>query len=192
MLVRIPQLLDAETCRAMVERLDAAAGWSDGRLTAHGSARRVKANEQLDRDDPAARELAEAVVRALQTDRRFSDTALPSNISRVVFARYAVGMAYGAHLDLPHMGGARGGQVRTDVAFTLFLSDPADYDGGELECFSDYGERIVKGEVGELCLYPASTVHQVRPVTRGERKVAIAWVQSLVADPAAASCFTTC
>jgi len=109
--------------------------------------------------------------------------ALPLRVASPLYARYTPGMSYGDHLDDPIMG-ADGALYRSDVAITVFLNDPDAYDGGELIVRSSFGTNEVKLPAGDAVMYPASSLHQVREVTRGERLVAVTWVQSLVRDPA--------
>jgi PKHD-type hydroxylase len=113
----------------------------------------------------------------------YRNGALPLRAATPTYARYAPGMAYGEHLDDPIMG-AEGLPYRSDVAVTLFLTAPEDYDGGELVVRLPFGEQRVKLPAGDAVLYPAGSIHRVSPVTRGERLVAVTWVQSVVRDPA--------
>ena len=151
----------------------------DGRATAGWHARLVKANEQLSAGDPRNAELAEKVRRAIQAHGLFELAARPKTVRPVTFSRYAPGMAYGSHVDDAVMGG-----VRTDVSFTLFLSDPAGYEGGELVIETTGGEQAIKLEAGSMVVYPSGALHRVEPVTGGMRLAAIGWAQSLVRDPA--------
>jgi PKHD-type hydroxylase len=156
--------------------------WRDGRATAGNFDRGAKSNEQLDEDDPLAVELGRAVISALYANASFVSAALPAQLSAPIFNRYGVGAAYGRHID----GAIRpkgAGRMRTDLAATLFVDGPDDYDGGELTIESTTGEHAVKLAAGDLILYDASTIHHIAPVSRGARRAAIFWVQSLVRDP---------
>ena len=155
----------------------------DGKLSAGVSARRVKANEERDRSAAGVERLDQLVMGALTRHPMYRNGALPLHAASPLYARYRPGMTYGEHLDDPIMG-TGGVLYRSDVAVTVFLSGPEEYDGGELCVSTVVGEQQVKGAAGDAVLYPASTIHRVAPVTRGERLVAVTWVQSLVRDPA--------
>jgi PKHD-type hydroxylase len=182
MLITIDELLSADevaTLRAGLERLP----WHDGAATAGSLGRTVKHNRQA--DEAAAREagLAEFVLERLAGHPRFTAAALPARIYPPRFNRYGVGETYGAHVDsalmrLPGSGSA----FRSDLSATLFLSAPDTYDGGVLEIDTRFGVQEVKLEAGDLVLYPASSLHRVTPVTRGERVASFFWIQSLVRD----------
>jgi PKHD-type hydroxylase len=150
----------------------------DGVHTASGGARSVKNNEQA-RESAALRELRALVGQHLRANPVFDLAVRPKALTPLVFARYGTGMTYGTHIDAPLMQG-----LRTDVSFTLFLADPDSYDGGELVIESAAGEQPVKLPAGSLVVYPATTLHRVEPVTRGERAVAVGWAQSLLRDAA--------
>jgi PKHD-type hydroxylase len=184
MLVTIDQALDSAQVAALRELLlGSEEAWVDGRATAGYQGAPVKHNRQFDeRSDAAARGRA-IVLGALERHPQFISAALPNLVYPPMFNRYCEGMTFGAHVD----GGVRldphtGRKLRTDVSATLFLSDPADYHGGELEIFDTYGSHGVKLQAGDLLLYPASSLHQVTPVTRGERLACFLWIQSLVRD----------
>jgi len=119
---------------------------------------------------------------ALRRSREFQNVALPKSIQRPLFSRYTVGMDYGLHVDDALMG--REIKARSDLSVTVFLSNPDDYDGGELEMASPYGPQEGKLPAGSAVVYPSSTLHRVKPVTAGERLAAVTWVQSFIADPA--------
>lgn len=183
LIVCIASLLDAKAL-ARLRRLLAKGRYQDGRLTAGWHARLVKNNRQLERDGTAgvAAE-AEALLRpALEQNELFRAAALPQRIGPLLFSRYEESMAYGAHVDDAVMTAA--GNLRSDVSFTVFLSAPEDYEGGELVIESTGGEAAYKLEAGAAIVYPSTSLHRVEPVTRGARAVAVGWVQSLVRDAA--------
>ena len=186
MLITIDQLLDAAALAELRGRLGAAGdAWVDGRATAGHQGAPVKRNQQIDEGSGVARDCQEIILSALERHPQFISAALPNVVYPPMFNRYGEGMTFGAHVD----GGVRldprtGRKLRTDISATLFLCDPADYDGGELEIADTYGTHSVKLAAGDLVLYPASSLHQVTPVTRGERLACVFWVQSLVRDDA--------
>jgi len=157
--------------------------WVDGRETAGGIAAEVKSNAQLGDADPLRVELAQRIVAALVRSRDFNAAALPAKVYPPGFNRYAKGSAYGEHVDavIRSFPGAPG-FVRCDLSGTLFLSNPDEYDGGELVVRTSSATHEVKLPAGDVFLYPSTTLHSVRPVTRGERVASFFWVQSLVRD----------
>ena len=161
----------------------AEAPFVEGKLSAGAAARRVKANEERDRGAGGVERLDRLVMGALARHPAYRNGALPLHAASPLYARYRPGMTYGEHLDDPILG-TEGVLYRSDVAVTVFLSEPEAYDGGELVIRPAAGEQQVKEAAGDAVLYPASTIHRVNPVTRGERLVAVTWVQSLVRDPA--------
>ncbi len=181
MLVALPEVLGRDTAAEIAAAL-AGAPFGDGKATAHGAARDAKNNQQLDPADPLAQRLGGQVLATLAQHETFKSAALPRTILPLLFARYRPGMGYGPHLDLPVMG-TPAGPLRTDLSLTVWLSPKEGYDGGELILTVDDAERIVKCDAGDALLYASSTLHRVAPVTRGERLVAISWIQSLVRDP---------
>lgn len=184
MMLHIPAVLTREQVATMRAQLDQS-GWVDGRATAGPQGAQVKRNRQLPEASPLARELGQAVQAALAANPMFFAAALPLRIVPPLFNRYGVGEEYGAHVD----GAVRqvpGSTVplRTDVSATLFLSEPDEYDGGELLVMDTYGAHEVKLPAGDMVVYPSSSVHKVEPVTRGERICSFFWVQSMVRDDA--------
>jgi PKHD-type hydroxylase len=158
------------------------AQWQDGRATAGHVAIRAKANQQLAQDDPLAQQLSDFLLERLGKVSRFVAAALPLKVLPPRFNRYSGGGNYGDHIDnaiftLP--GGAR---MRGDLSSTLFLSEPGDYDGGDLIIQGEFARHQVKLPAGHMILYPANTFHQVTPVTRGARLAAFFWIQSLVRE----------
>lgn len=153
--------------------------WADGRTTAGWHAREVKRNEQADSGDPRLHTIKTRIAERLVAHEVFALAVRPARIGPLLLSRYGPGMSYGRHVDDALMGGSR-----SDVSFTLFLADPADYDGGELVIESTAGEQPWKLPAGSLVLYPSTTLHRVAAVTRGTRLVAVGWAQSLIRDPA--------
>jgi PKHD-type hydroxylase len=154
----------------------------DGKKTAGYRAKRVKNNEQLTTRDDTRKQIDKIVTGALRANPTFKRVVLPRKIHRPLISRYREGMNYGLHVDDARMGTNK--EIRTDMSCTLFLSDPAEYDGGELQFKSPFGEEIeVKLPAGSAVVYPSSTLHQVLPVTRGERLAAVTWIQSLIRSP---------
>ena len=181
MLLHIPAILTADELREVRQALGQAP-WSDGRQTAGHRAGGVKNNLQLSLDLPEAQRLGQFVADRLAHNPIFLSAALPLRIVPPRFNRYEDGGYYGSHVDnavFPVPGA--GMSVRTDLSLTLFLSDPADYDGGELIIEDSHGEQSVKLPAGDAILYPGSSLHRVAPVTRGVRIASFLWVQSLVA-----------
>ena len=181
MLLHIPEVLTGATL-ARARALLAAARWSDGRATAGVQAAKVKNNEQLAAGSAELAELQSIVLGALERHALFFSAALPKRVLPPLFNRYG-GSAntYGAHVDQAiryHPDGVQ--RVRTDLSCTLFLADPADYDGGELVIQDTFGTPRIKLPAGDLVLYPGTSVHRVEPVTRGFRLASFFWIESLV------------
>lgn len=180
MLLCIPDVLewaDLKKVRAALEGSD----FQDGKLTAGYRAKRVKNNLQLDKESPGAKEAKAIVMAGLKRNRTFRRAALPRAIRPLLISRYQVGMSYGVHVDDAMMGDDP--KVRSDLSVTVFLSDPADYEGGELVIESPFGEQDVKLPAGAAVVYPSSTLHRVAEVTEGERLAAVTWIKSYVRDP---------
>jgi PKHD-type hydroxylase len=184
MLVCIPNVLDAGQIVSLRSRLDGAnQAWVDGRVTAGYQGAPVKFNQQIDEGSDVALACQRIVVSALETNPLFISAVLPNVIYPPMFNRYGEGMKFGAHVDgsvriHPH----NGRKLRTDVSATLFLTNPGDYDGGELEVDDTYGRHRVKLNAGDMVVYPATSLHQVTPITRGVRTSCFFWVQSLIRD----------
>ncbi len=182
MLLEIPSVLgprDLQRVRALLAEVP----FVDGRSSAGSAAREVKRNEEAAGDDARLRDLNAIVMGNLVRHPWYQHAALPHRVASPFYARYRPGMTYGDHVDDPIMGPAQG-RYRTDLSITIFLSGPEEYEGGELVIHTQFGPREVKLEAGHAVLYPSSSRHRVAPVTRGERLVAVTWVQSLVRDPA--------
>lgn len=176
----IPGLLDEAALAALRKELEGGA-FVDGRATAQGHAAELKRNLQLEQDEdapsPAARQLLDALARSAH----FRGVTFARSIRRPEFARYEEGMEYGLHLDAPFQGGRP--PLRADLSITVFLNAPEEYEGGELVIETRAGRQAVKLPAGHAVVYPADTQHRVARVTRGERLVAVTWVQSHVRDP---------
>lgn len=185
MLIVIENVLDDAEVRDFRAQL-AAADWRDGAATAGSRSVAVKQNLQLDRADPVATELGNVILRKLGHNPLFVSAALAEKIWPPVFNCYQDGGHYGTHCDAALMRLPEAGlTLRSDVSATLFLTSPDEYDGGELVIEGLYGGQAVKLAAGDMVLYPSSSLHQVTPVTRGQRICAIMWMQSAVADTAA-------
>ena len=180
MMVHIPEVLTPEQlarCREVMEKGE----WIDGRVTAGHQSAQVKFNLQLPESSPLARELGDMVLNALARNNLFLSAVLPKQIFPPLFNRYDVGMTFGSHVDNAIREGS-GVRIRTDVSSTLFISEPEDYDGGELVVEDTYGVHSVKLPAGHMVLYPSTSLHHVRPVTRGARIASFFWIQSMVRD----------
>lgn len=174
----IEDVLPPEAVAELVA-IAAAAQFVDGKVSNPHS--RVKNNQQLHEPQPAER-AAQIVARALLGNREFFDVAFPKAIAPPLLARYEPGMNYGLHPDAAMMQ-TPSGALRSDLSCTVFLADPASYDGGALRVQLGSGEMRFKGRPGSAVVYPSMTLHEVEPVTRGERLVAITFIQSRIADP---------
>jgi PKHD-type hydroxylase len=182
MLICVPDVLSKAEVAHFRAAMDAAA-WEDGRSTAGAQSALVKKNEQLPPNGDVARRLGAAIVKALVANPLFVSASIPKQIFPPLFNRYGVGQHFGVHVDNAvrgdHLTGAR---IRTDLSVTLFLSEPQEYDGGELVVEDYYGSHRVKLPAGHLVLYPASSLHTVTPVTRGTRIASFFWLQSMIRD----------
>lgn len=182
-MLHIPALLDKDQLALVLTALEGAS-WGDGRATAGHLSHRVKFNRQIPEDDPGSVRAGALIMEALEASALFISSALPARIVPPLFNRYANGETYGPHIDGAIRPVGAAGRVRTDLSATLFLTAPDAYDGGELCIRDPSGERRIKFAAGDLVLYPASSIHYVAPVTRGERSAAFFWVQSIIRDPA--------
>ncbi len=186
MLLAIPDVLDATQVAEFRAALDGA-DWADGRITAGHQSAQAKDNAQLPEDSPVARALGERLLAALARNSTFFAAALPKRIYPPLFNRYAGGQSFDWHVDnAVRYDRSRGSvdPVRTDLSATLFLADPGDYDGGELEIEDTYGTQRIKLPPGHMVLYPGTSLHRVLPVTRGARVASFFWMQSMVRDDA--------
>jgi PKHD-type hydroxylase len=182
MLLQIPDLLSADEvarARATLERAE----WVDGRVTAGHQSSRAKNNRQIPEGSPASREVGEMVLQGLNRHPLFISAALPLRVFPPLFNRYEGGESFGNHVDnaIRQVAGTAH-RIRTDLSATLFLTGPDDYEGGELVVEDTYGVHSVKLPPGHLVLYPSTSLHHVRPVTRGARICSFFWIQSMIRD----------
>ena len=190
MMIHIPALLPAEQVAHVRSQL-AGTDWVDGKVTAGTQSSQAKHNLQVPEDAPAARALGDIILTALGRNERFMSASLALRVFPPLFNRYDTGMDFGPHIDnairfvKPSLGSGNAIRVRTDLSATLFLSDPADYDGGELVVEDTFGTHKVKLNAGDLVLYSATSRHHVTPVTRGSRWASFFWIQSMIRDEAA-------
>ena len=184
MLIHIPAVLTLDQVVACRETLQAGR-WLDGRTSAGSTAARAKHNQEADLTDPSVRGCSDFILQALAANKTFVATALPARYCPPSFNRYTGGQNYDTHNNsalLEFAGTSASVWVRTDLAATLFLSTPQDYDGGELVIEDTFGPVRVKLAAGDMVLYTSSSQHRVEPVTRGVRLASYLWIQSLVRD----------
>lgn len=181
MLTHVRSVLDAPSLRQIRDVLDRSP-FVDGRLSAGREARTVKRTEEVAQHADEIRLLNAMVMNPLVRNPAYQAAVLPKRVAVPYYVRYAEGMGYGEHIDDPVMGA--GDRYRSDVAITVFLSSPEEYEGGELEISTSFGTQQVKFEAGDAVLYPASSRHRVCEVRAGVRLVAVTWAQSLIRDPA--------
>lgn len=184
MLLHVPNVLTPEQVALCRQKLEAA-DWVDGRVTAGYQGVQVKDNRQLPENSPVARELGELVLAALERNPLFISATLPVRVYPPMFNRYESEEHFGLHVDnsvrlLP----GTGIKFRTDVSATLFLANPDEYDGGELQIEDTYGRHAVKLPAGDMIVYPSTSLHCVTPVTRGARLASFMWIQSMVREDA--------
>lgn len=182
MILDIPDVLTPDQLAKARSILESAA-WVDGKTTAGHQAAHAKDNLQLPVDSPAAREVGEMILRALSANPLFTSAALPLHILPPMFNRYSGGQQFGTHVD----GSVRvipgtGHRIRTDLSCTLFFANPDEYDGGELVIEDTYGAKSVKFPAGHMVLYPSTSLHHVKPVTRGARLCSFFWLQSMIRE----------
>ncbi|MEO1043409.1 MAG: Fe2+-dependent dioxygenase [Pseudomonadota bacterium] len=173
-------VLSPKGAASMKTALDAEP-WRDGKVTAGRIARQVKYNEQADLSGPSGKDLRDQLHKAITGHVVVKAAARPKRLSTIMVSKTAHGGYYGRHVDNALMGEGAA-RLRTDLSFTLFLTPPDDYKGGELIIHSSMGEQRIKGDAGDMVLYPSSDIHEVTPVTEGERVVAVGWIESVIAD----------
>jgi PKHD-type hydroxylase len=189
MLICVPDVLSKADV-ADFRRIMDAADWEDGRSTAGAQSALVKKNQQLPPDSEVSRQLGNRIISTLTANPRFISAAIPLQIFPPLFNRYAAadGHHFGVHVDNAVRGDRLTGlRIRTDLSVTLFLSEPEEYEGGELMIEDQFGSHEIKLPAGDLVLYPASSLHLVTPVTRGLRVASFFWLQSMIRDAHARS-----
>lgn len=182
MLLTIPDIFTPQEALEMRDALERTE-WVDGKVTAGYQSARAKNNMQIPETHPTARQLGDKIVEALGRNPLFLSAALPLRVFPPLFNLYQGGQSFGTHVDnairqvpgTPH-------RIRTDISATLFLTEPSEYDGGELVVEDTYGVHAVKLPAGQMVLYPATSLHHVKPVTRGARISSFFWIQSMVRD----------
>jgi len=180
MLLHIPDILTPAQIRECRAALDGAP-WVDGSVTAGFQSVRVKHNRQLPEDHPTAKQLGDLILTSLERTPLFISAALPLRVFPPLFNCYESGHAFGTHVDIAIRQTRHAGfRIRTDLSATLFLNAPDEYDGGELVVEDRYGAHAAKLPAGHMVLYPASSLHHVRPVTRGARIASFFWIQSML------------
>lgn len=182
MILSIVAINNAETLSEIGVALDRLS-WRDGRVTAGTTARAVKRNEQAVLTDTAGLALRDRLKLIIADNPVLKAAARPRRFSPLLVSRTQDAGHYGAHVDNAMMGKGAD-RMRTDLSFTLFLSDPDSYEGGELVVHAAGLTQAIKGKAGELVLYPSASIHEVRPVTSGTRIVCVGWIESLIRDPA--------
>ena len=185
MLLTIPDLLAREQVDQVRQKL-ASAEWVDGRVTAGHQSFLAKDNMQIPEGNPIALEIGELILQTLGQNPLFISAALPMKVFPPLFNRYSGGQSFGTHIDnaIRHVKGTSH-RVRSDLSATLFFSNPEEYEGGELIVEDTYGIHSVKLPAGHMVLYPSSSLHNVRPVTRGARVSSFFWIQSMIRDDGA-------
>ncbi len=185
MLIAIPDLLDPATLADLRATIDAAE-WIDGNATSGHQSALAKQNEQLPEESAAAKAGGKVILDALGRSPLFFAAALPLKVFPPLFNRYGVGQTFGVHVDSAiRIQRGTDFRIRSDLSMTVFLEDPADYDGGELVIEDQFGVQRVKLPAGHAILYPSSSLHKVEPVTRGRRVASFFWLQSMVRDDGA-------
>jgi PKHD-type hydroxylase len=180
MLVKIPNVLSQEDVKEMRSLMEGSE-WTDGNVTSGFQAAKQKNNLQLPEGSEAARQLGDHILAVLSQNGVFMSAALPLKIFPPLFNCYQSGQSFGVHVDnaIRQVPGTPV-KIRTDISMTLFLSDPDEYDGGELLIEDTYGSQSIKLTAGDMVLYPSTSLHRVAPVTKGRRFASFFWLQSMV------------
>jgi PKHD-type hydroxylase len=182
MLISIPDVLTANQVSEGRQLLDQAE-WVDGKITAGHQSAKAKNNLQIPESSPVAQKLGEMILAALGRNSLFLSAALPARVFPPLFNKYSGGQSFGTHVDnaIRQIPGS-GHRIRTDLSATLFFAAPEEYDGGELCVEDTYGVKSIKLPPGHMILYPATSLHHVKPITRGARICSFFWIQSMIRD----------
>jgi PKHD-type hydroxylase len=178
MYLQIPNLITATELN-LIHQILASAEFGDGSATASGAAKEVKHNKQIPRESPTTMQINQILESALQKSPLFKEATLPKAILPFLISRYESDDYYGWHTDSPFMFVAPA-QIRCDISMTIFLSNPAEYEGGALEIETETGVQAYKLPAGDAILYPTTSLHQVAAITGGQRIVAVSWVESMI------------
>lgn len=182
MLIQIPDIFTKSQAKKIRDKIESEL-WVDGNVTAGLQSAQAKHNKQLPEDSTLAQELGELILSKLGANSLFLSAALPQFIFPPLFNRYDVGDSFGIHVDnaiRPLKNSLH--RIRTDLSMTLFLTEPEDYEGGELEIETQFGAQTVKLEAGSAILYPSTSLHKVNKITKGSRISSFFWMQSMVRD----------
>lgn len=179
MLICIPNVLSSEEVQKILADL-LQGHFADGSSTAGATGQGIKFNLEFQRPENKPTEIDRLVMTRLMENETFQDFAMPKHIAPPIFSKYDIGMEYGVHVDSPLMG--QKSVIRSDLSLTLFLSDPASYEGGELTIQAGFGEQEIKLAAGDAVVYQSTSLHRVKPVTHGTRFVALSWLQSFIQD----------
>ena len=183
MMLHIPQVLSKAQVLELRQQMQSPSAWVDGAKSAGIQAQQIKNNMQIDVQSELYQQISQQVLNALQQNLLLRSVALPQHILVPMFNCYQNQGNYGNHVDSAiHYSAALGKNIRTDVSLTVFLSEPDEYEGGELIIEDTYGSHEVKLDAGDAIVYPATSLHRVEPVTQGSRIAAFTWIQSMVKD----------
>ncbi|MCH7392570.1 Fe2+-dependent dioxygenase [Acinetobacter dispersus] len=183
MMLHIPELLSKQQVLGLRQQMQPASAWVNGAQSAGAQAQQTKNNLQIDTHSEVYQSISQSVLNALQHNLLLRSAALPQHILSPMFNCYQNQGNYGNHVDSAVQASSKTGQmIRTDVSITVFLSEPDEYEGGELIVEDTYGSHEVKLDAGDAILYPSTSLHRVEPVTQGSRIAAFTWIQSMVKD----------
>jgi PKHD-type hydroxylase len=179
MILEIPDFLNSLEVQQL-QQVASEATFVNGRIT--NPHNKSKNNEQIDRTAPGFQQSSQLMTKAFVRDARFNDFAMPNRLAPPLLCKYEVGMSYGAHSDVALLRLQQPPVLRSDISATIFLNDPSSYDGGELVLHLEDRKVPIKLAAGSLVAYPSTTLHEVTEVTRGQRLVAITFIQSQIID----------
>lgn len=183
MMLHIPAVLNKQQVTELRQQIQQPSVWVDGVQSAGVQAQQTKNNLQIDIHSDIYPTISQHVLKALQQNLLLRSAALPQHILSPMFNCYQNNGNYGNHVDSAVQSSSTTGQmIRTDISITVFLSEPEEYEGGELIVEDTYGSHEVKLDAGDAILYPSTSLHRVEPVTQGSRLAAFTWIQSMVKD----------